>query len=372
MPKTESDAPHTLWTVADLALVGAISLVTLGITMWVPGLLPTPVRVVSGFVFVFLLPGYVVTAALYPAMYSPVSSDAAAPEMEATDEGPADANQPSESPEEDQTETERDEPNSQSVAVESETAHPITAVEGLVLTVGFSIAVVPLAVLLVHFSWLAIGPLTTLGAVATVTGIGAIVAAGRRTPLTQYAGPPIQQAVERAGNRLRPEPTIRSSAEVITLVLLLISAGIAGAALTDTRGGERYTELSLLTEDEETGNLTAGGYPTSLQVGELTEVVVSVGNNEGSETRYTVITQLQSVSTSGEERTVTRANTLEQFSLTVDDEAVGRQRVPITVTAVPDADRHRLVVLLYEGDPPSNPTVSNAYREVHIWISVSQ
>lgn len=308
-----------------------------------PTLLPTPINIILGFVFTFVLPGYAITAALYPSMYSPLASK-----------------------------TPEDDTCSPSGGLENKTNYPLSPAEGVVLTVGLSIAVVPLAVLLVSFSAAEIGPLTTLRAVVVVTASGSIIAAIRRARVARNTGFPVTRVTKVLNNRIRLEPTIQSSAEVITVVLLLISAGIAGAALTDTRGGERYTELSILTEDEETGNLTADDYPTTLQIGEPAEIVVSVGNHEGRETRYTVVTQLQSVSTSEEERTVMRANTIDQFSLTVADNEVTRHHASITVNAVAEADRHRVAVLLYKGDPPVNPTVSNAYREVHIWTTISQ
>lgn len=349
MRGSDSRDTHILWTLSDLAVVVLLSVLIVCSVLWMPTLLPAPVQVVLGFVFTFALPGYAITAALYPTMYSrtrsetpedtPSSPTETAPESDGTGEG---------------------------------SNRPLSPVDGLVLIVGLSIAVVPLAVLLVSFSTADIGPQTTLGAVAVVTASASTVAALRRARVTQSAGFPISQVTGTLDDRFGSEPTLRSTAKVCTVVGLLISAGIAGAALTETRGGERYTELSILTEDEETGNLTADDYPTTLQAGEPAEIIVSVGNNEGEETRYTVVTQLQSVSTTGDERTVTRVNTLDQFSLTVVDDGVSRQRTSVAVNAVAEADRHRLVVLLYRGEPPANPTVSNAYREVHIWTEFGQ
>jgi uncharacterized membrane protein len=304
--------------------------------------------------FTFVLPGYAITAALYPAMYRPLISQPPSDEAD--------------SPEE----TGDSETGSADDTTAKKASYPLSPAEGLALSVGLSIAAVPLTVLLVSFSSVEISPQATLGAVAVVTAVTSIGAAFRRTRGTRNAGFSIKKVTEIVVARFGAEPSIRSSAEVITVVLLLLSAGIAGAALTDTRGGERYTELSLLTEDAETGNLTADDYPTTLQVGDPTELVVSVGNHEGEITQYTIVIQLQSVSTSEGERTVTRANTLNQFSLTIADNNVTRRPTAITVDAVAEADRHRVAVLLYKGDPPTNPTVSNSYREVHIWTSVSQ
>jgi uncharacterized membrane protein len=41
------------------------------------------------------------------------------------------------------------------------------------------------------------------------------------------------------------------------------------------------------------------------------------------------------------------------------------------VTPTLTGQRLRLAYLLYRGSPPPDPTVENAYREVHLWINVS-
>jgi len=43
-----------------------------------------------------------------------------------------------------------------------------------------------------------------------------------------------------------------------------------------------------------------------------------------------------------------------------------------TVAPTLPGERLRLVYLLYKGDPPAEPTVENAYREVHLWVNVSE
>jgi len=41
-----------------------------------------------------------------------------------------------------------------------------------------------------------------------------------------------------------------------------------------------------------------------------------------------------------------------------------------TVT-VSEPGNYRLVYLLYRGEPPAEPRIDNAYRELHLWINVS-
>jgi hypothetical protein len=35
-------------------------------------------------------------------------------------------------------------------------------------------------------------------------------------------------------------------------------------------------------------------------------------------------------------------------------------------------ERLRLTYLLYRGAPPQTPTTDNAYRELHLWVNVTQ
>jgi uncharacterized membrane protein len=41
------------------------------------------------------------------------------------------------------------------------------------------------------------------------------------------------------------------------------------------------------------------------------------------------------------------------------------------ITPTMEGERLRLVFLLYEGEPPANPTLENAYRSSRLWVNVS-
>lgn len=36
-----------------------------------------------------------------------------------------------------------------------------------------------------------------------------------------------------------------------------------------------------------------------------------------------------------------------------------------------EGERLRLAFLLYQNEPPAQPTVDNVYRELHLWVNVS-
>lgn len=321
---------------ADLVAVAVVAVLTVVLSLRFPWVLPAPVRVALGFLFVFVLPGYAATAALYPSMYE-VRSGGAGTGTWSVDES-------------------------------------LAPREALVLTVGLSIAVVPLSVLAVNYTQLTIGPETTLGTVAVVTVAASLLAAVRRvrTPVTRTTGAPIGRLFATLADRVRSQATGGPSAAAVAVGLLVVSGGVAGAALVDTEQGETYTELSLLTTETESGNLTAGGYPTSLAPDDPTPLVVSVGNHEGERVRYTVVVRLQEVVGAGEQRAVRRATTLDRVSMTVADGAVEREQRPVAGDPAYSGTRHRLAFLLYRGEPPETPRLSNAYRQTHIWVTVTE
>jgi len=321
---------------ADLVAVAAVAVLTAVVSLWFPWALPTPVRVALGFLFVFVLPGYAATAALYPAMYS-VRTDGAMAGIRSVDA-------------------------------------PLAPREGLVLTVGLSIAVVPLSLLAVNYTQLAIGPDTALGTVAIVTVAASLLAAVRRIrmPVWQTTGAPVGLLFTTLADRVRSQATGGPSASAVAVGLLIVSCGVAGAALVDTEGGETYTELSLLTVDAKSGNLTADDYPDSIGSGEPTPLVVSVGNHEGERVNYTVVARLQEVVDTDEQRDVRRATTLDRVSMTVADGAVERERLLVTGDPAYSGTQYRLAFLLYKGEPPDRPELSNAYRQTHIWVTATE
>lgn len=328
--RTNQDATPRL-RLGDLAVVIVIAVSAVLVMLRAPELLVTPVRVALGFLFVFVLPGYALTAALYPSLYGTTGGRS---------DGVGDA---------------------------------LPTGDSLILTVGLSIAVVPSALLLVNFSQLPITQRTTLWTVATVTVAAAVVAAVRRyrASADRETGVPVGRHLGAVAGRLRGTATSGSAATTVAFTVLLLSSGIAGAALLDSGSGERYSELSLLTVDGN-GNLTADGYPTSLTPGEPTSLVVGVGNHEGGETRYTVVVQLQDVVGSGDERSVRQVRTVDRYPVSVAPGETEYLRQRIEIGSGYEPKEHRLVFLLYRGDPPEAPTVSNAYRHAHLWVTVTE
>lgn len=146
---------------------------------------------------------------------------------------------------------------------------------------------------------------------------------------------------------------------------VLLAFGSLGFALAAPQSGGGHEQLSLFTESSN-GELIAADYPSELIEGESASLVVAVSNERAEATEYTVVIQLQRVDDDGD---VEEREELTRFSNTVD--AGDRWERPHEVTPTMTGDRLRLTYLLYDGDPPSEPTRASADHEVYVWLEVS-
>jgi len=326
-----------LAAVADLVLVVAVTAVALALGLAGSGTVPPAVRVAFGLLLVFVAPGYALTAALYPSMNAV----------------PGDQYGGTRS---------------------SDVGATLSPVERGVFAVGLSIVAVPMSVLVAAFVEVTIEPATTLGTVGAVT-LGAVVVATvrrSRAPATWETRLPARRLADRATAGIKAVRRARVPAGTVAVVLLVAGGGVAGAALLDTGGGERYTEFALLTEDPESGALTAGDYPDSVTVGQPEPLVASIANNEGQRTTYTLVVQVGSYAGVGADRRLVRATDIDRRTMTVPAGGERREQVPVTLGSDPGDGRHRLSFLLYQGQPPAETTPETAYRETHIWVNVSR
>jgi len=313
---------------AVVVLVGLAHLVVLA-----PVLRGSPVRVVLGLVFVLVLPGYAVVAALFP------------------DGGPS---------------SERTGGALESASAET-VGGGIDGLERAALSLAVSIPVVSLVGLGLSLTPLGVGLSSVLPAVAVVTLGGTAVAAYRRRqlpPERRFRVP--YRAWLRTGREAVFGPDSRRDLLVNAVlgVSILLAAGSVTFAVAAPTEGEAFTEFYLLTENE-TGDLVAGDYPTEFTTGESRPVVVGIENHEGQPVGYTVVVALQRVRTDG---TVLETRELDRFSVELDAGSTWHEERSVTPTT--DGRRLRVAFLLYRGDLPANPSVNNAYRSTDLWVTV--
>jgi uncharacterized membrane protein len=315
----------SLRSVADLAAVVLVAFATFGFAL-VFGRHggPAPLRVPLGLAFVFFLPGYAVSSALFPEPGTPTDDDRV-----------------------------------------SRGTFRVGGVERLALSVGLSIFLVPLTGLGLS----AVGvPITLISVLGTTTALVVVAATAaavrrlRRPPHRRWH--PSVAAWTRAG--IDYAAADRLNAVIATLVV--VAAVGAGVAVATPDNGERYTEFTVLPPGSD-GTQSAADYPTKFESGEERTLFVEIGNNEGRAVGYTVVVRLQEMTGSGLDRSVSRALTLDRFDARV---PAGQQSVHETqVRPQVTGEGLRLVYLLYRGSVPEDPTRDNAYRSTHLVIDVT-
>ncbi|KAB1187547.1 MULTISPECIES: DUF1616 domain-containing protein [Haloferax] len=320
---------------ADLAAVVAMVVLTLLATL-TPGLDQTPLRVVVGLPFVLFVPGYALIAALFP------------------ERGPA----PHEGDDTDETLGSLDDDAG------------IDGIERVALSFGTSIAVVPLLGLVLNFTPWGIRLVPILVAVSGFTLVGVAAAASRRNALPEDERfiVPYDDWLA-AGKSELFEPATRTDAmlNVVLAVSVVLAMGSVGYAVAVPKDGESFSELYLLTENDD-GELVADGYPEELVRGEPASLVVGVGNQEHQQVNYTTVVLLQRVEVQNNSTTVLEQDRLRTFSPTLAHNETWHQQHQIRPTMT--GERLRLTYLLYKGAPPASPSAENAYREVHLWVTV--
>jgi uncharacterized membrane protein len=333
---------------ADLAGAAALVVLTVLATL-LPVVSETPLRIVFGLPFLLFVPGYVFVAALFPESETPGEKDAGG--------GTPEADDPS----------------------------GIDGIERVALSFGLSIAIVPLIGLVLNFTPWGIRLVPILVGVSAFALVGIAVATVRRwnLPEAEQLRVPYREWIAAGrGELFEPDSRADAALNVLLVFSILLATASVGYAVAVPKQGEQFSELYLLTEDED--GLVADDYPTELVRGEPGSLVVGIGNQEHDTTAYTVVGKLQQVeirrpgNDSVNDTTETEAvsiSVLEEEEVAMFEPELGHNESwtrEHNVTPTLTGEDLRLTYLLYRGSVPDDPGVDNAYRETHIWVNVSE
>lgn len=348
---------------ADLAAVVVLTLLTLG-SIFIPGVNETPLRVIFGLGFVLFLPGYALIAALFPEKSSEVTPEDDETRTEATAETEP---KPSPVPGTEAADADSSQPSDHGAHTHQQ---GIDGIERVALSFGLSIAIVPLIGLLLNFTpWgIRLTPVALSVAVFTLASVA--VAAQRRHELPaeeQFRVPYTEWIAAGKAELFEPNSRTDTALNILLVVSVLLAVGSVGYAVAVPSQGEQFSEFYLLTESGD-GELVADGYPDELAVGEQSELIVGIGNNEYEVTTYTVVIQLQTVDQEGNTTVVRTREELDRFQATVEHNSTHHE--PHTLEPTQTGENLRVKYLLYKGGAPETPTQENAYRDLHIWIDV--
>jgi uncharacterized membrane protein len=321
---------------ADLAVVASVTLLMIA-AVALPVVRATPLRSLLAVPFVLFVPGYAVVAALFPE----AGASAAEPGT-ATDESAAG------------------------------TRPGLSHVERAALSFGVSIAVVPLVGLVLNVTPLGIRLAPALLSVAALTLGTSALALYRRRQLPEsdrFAVPYRRWGRSIVDVFSGHESNLDRALTVLTVVALLVAVTSAGYAFAVPKQAGAFSELYLVTEQDD-GELIADDYPTDFARGESKPLVVGVGNYEHRSVEYSLVVQLQNATVQNNSTRVHERDELLRRQFTLTDEETWERGVNVTPEMT--GDRLRLSFMLFKGDPPSTPTTAEAYREVHLWISVAE
>ncbi|WP_090617236.1 DUF1616 domain-containing protein [Natrinema salaciae] len=246
----------------------------------------------------------------------------------------------------------------------------LEAVERVVLSIIFSVALVSTVTLFASATPRGVTVIPVLSGLAVLTVLLSLIAIGTRyrcLPERRFA--PSLSSLSPFFARSQPSDFGRTNRQpynvAIALGLLLLLAS-GGFAIANPPEHDGFTELSVETENV-SGEIDTI-YDSTFTAGEPQELQVTIENREHEERTYTTVVMLQQVRYDGDEATVNQSTELDRNTATVADGETSQQTLEIVPPMA--GDDLRLAVLLYNGEPPSEPTAENAYRSLHLPIEV--
>ncbi len=259
----------------------------------VPPLSTTPARTVLGIPMVLFLPGYALTAALFP---------------EKKD---------------------------------------LDGIERLALSFGLSIAVVPLIGLGLNFTPYGIRLVPILFSLSFFTLAMCSIAYFRRSKLPEEKRftVPFSKIYSFTEGILGSKSRIDKILTIILILSVLISIIMLVYVIVTPKQGEKFTEFYILGD-----NGKAEGYPTQLEAGKNSSVIVGIVNHEYIQTNYTI-------------KILLKNDTLSTIPVQLNDNSTWEKRVFFTPEET--GENLKLEFLLYKEN------LTSPYRDLHLWVNVS-
>jgi uncharacterized membrane protein len=316
-----------------VAILGFLTVVNLAIV--VVGVVSAPLRVALGTPLLLFLPGYVLVTTLFPRATVPETRQ-----------------------------------GSGAFSVLPRQYCALNGPERAALSFGLSLAILPLFALVVAFSrWSFTVDAVVLGLSLFVL-LGAVTSVFTRSAVSPEAR--FEVSILAWSSRVWKfmfAGTLRNSVVNVALVLsIVLSVAVVGFAFAAPQDGERYSEMTLLTETED-GEYVAGEYPEVFATGEQRDLVVGIENNEQVQTEYTIVTRVERVSTSDGSVAVLEANEVRRRVVTLDPGEQWYDNHAVTLDAT--GEDLRLSYYLYRDGVPETVNEETAYRHTYIWVDVT-
>jgi uncharacterized membrane protein len=279
----------------DLLAAAALSVLTLFFTL-VPPLASLPIRIPLGLVMVLFLPGYALIAALFPRK------------------------------------------------------DDLDGIERVALSVGLSIAVVPLMGLGLNYTHWGIRLVPVVISLCLFTVVMVLAAHLRRSALSQEERFSVgfRQFFTAIHSELinNHGSSVERTLTVILVIVIILSVSALVYVVVTPQQGEKFTDFYILGPEGK-----AYDYPTSVVSGQNSTVIVGIVNHEYIPVNYTMQIAIQNT-------------TFLNRDVWLEDNETWEK--PVSYTLRQPGDNQKLEFLLYKEYNFTAP-----YRDLHLWVNVS-
>ncbi|BBL68392.1 DUF1616 domain-containing protein [Methanoculleus chikugoensis] len=248
----------------------------------------------------------------------------------------------------------------------------LDGIERVALSIGLSIAIVPLFGFALNYTPWGIR-LDSIAVTLLVFGLAVgFTAQFRRRELPEESRFAVPFATYRTS--IREEFSGGSASRFDRILSVALIAAVLVAAATTVfiiavpKEGEKFTEFYILGPRGK-----AADYPTEFMSGTPQTVIIGIGNHEYRDITYTVETfAVESrFNNATNQSTIVSATLLDRFSVTVPHNQTVEQPYSFRIM---DPDTNRIEFLLFAGTPPDNIPKNNltdaGYRNLHLWLRV--
>lgn len=249
----------------------------------------------------------------------------------------------------------------------------IDGIERAALSFATSLVVLLLYAFVIGLTPLPFSRTVVLGGLTVFIVAGAFLGMLRRLnlPRDERFRLPVRRWYETGVAMVRPTTRLTGALNILLLASIVAALGVFGYAIAAPVPNAGYTEFQLLTESE-SGDLVAGGYPSTVDAGEEIPLVAGVTNHQGSAQTYTVVVELQRVRSTDGSATVLQETELQRTQSTVAAGETWNWRHAVTPPSSMLGEDLRLQYTLYRGDAPADANADDAYRDLHLWITVDE
>lgn len=276
--KSQDLTPKRSSVALDLLIILLITFLTI-ISIYVPIISETPLREISGLLFVLFIPGYVLTSALFPRKKD------------------------------------------------------LENIERIALSFGLSLAISPLIGLALNYTPFGIKLTPIVVALTGFTLIMLIIAYMQRRKVAEEDRfqPNFSSYLYSLKKSFDKESKMDKVLSIVLILTLVLAIATTAYIIVKPKEGEKFTEFYILGPDGK-----ASDYPTNLTLGQTGKIFVGVVNHEYSTVNYEVVVKLQGKILSSEKLTLKNNQKWEKAVAFTPDQSGSKQKLEFILYKLPD------------------------------------